>query len=207
MERDIRTAGIELPWMYKRIRPHLMTGDIVLFNGRGVISDVIGFFTRSKMSHVGMIVRTSYQVDILEADWGKSVKGVQLNPFGEKCREYKGEIFIRFLNCERDRLWFEQLHKFISEHRGTSYEKGLGLILELLGAALRINRHNEHNLFCSELLASIFKRWGYLPPNVASNNYQPKDFEPDKKVDVLLRSASLLAGERIWLSPLQAIVR
>jgi hypothetical protein len=192
---------------YEEIRSSLNTGDIVLCNGKGFVSDLIGWFTGSKMSHIGLIVRTSYEVQLLHCGWTKAVKGVQLTPFGEYVRNYKGEIYVRSLVCNRDRDWFAVLHDFICKHRSTSYEKGIGGLLELLGAALQINRQNELNLFCSEMVAELFKLWGYLPADVPSNNYVPADFEYGGKLDACLRMASEVMGQYIKLEGMRRITK
>lgn len=41
---------------YSDIRHNLCTGDIVLFSGAGMVSNVIKWATRSKWSHVGMVI-------------------------------------------------------------------------------------------------------------------------------------------------------
>lgn len=220
--RKARECRINLTWTYEKIRPFLMTGDQVLFKGRGLLSWLICLLTGGDKSHIGTIIKVKNPenelgwLQLLESDYGKNIHGLQLSMLGEKIRTYKGEVYIRFLNCPRPPIWYQLLYQYIAEHRGSSYEKGIGGFWELLGAALRINKQNERRLFCSEASAGIFKNWGYLPKLIASNNYTPEDFDEWKKVDDYLREASLLArkaamGEfeksSIWLSPCQKIVR
>jgi len=41
---------------YKKIRPKLKTGDIALFSSKGVFAKAIQWATKSKWSHVGMVI-------------------------------------------------------------------------------------------------------------------------------------------------------
>ena len=48
---------------YQDIRSQLKTGDILLFSGKGGISEGIKFFTLSKWSHVGMVYKFESELD------------------------------------------------------------------------------------------------------------------------------------------------
>jgi hypothetical protein len=175
-------------WTYEEIRPYLMTGDQVIFKGKGLLSGLICFLTGGDKSHIGTVVRNQYEVQLLESDWGKVIHGLQLSPLGEKIGKYNGDVCIRFMNCPRSAEWYKTLYDYIEKNRGTSY-----------GFA-------EKQLFCSKTSAEIFRLWGYLPKYVAEKYYTPEDFDEDKKVDAHLREASLLMPGTIWLGPCQKIV-
>jgi hypothetical protein len=210
----MRESHGRFDWTYEHIRPYLQIGDQVLFKGKGIISDLICFLSGGDKSHIGTVIKSEIgPIMLLESDYGKNIHGLQLSMLGEKIKAYKGDVFVRFLNCPRSVEWYAKLLTYIDEHRGTSYEKGIGGVIELLRARFGINKTNERNLFCSEASAGIFKNWGFLPAMVASNDYTPEDFDEGKKVDDYLREASLLSCRRkedkqgIWLSPCQKIVR
>jgi len=192
--RNIRTCRAKLYWTYETIRPYLLTGDQVLFRGKGLISSIICWLTGGDKSHIGTVIKNQFEIQLLEADWGSAVKGLQLSLLGEKIRKYKGEVYVRFLNCDRTPSWYQDLYNYIEQHRGTSY--GFG----------------KSELFCSKTSAEIFKKWNYLPSHIPDSNYTPEDFDEGGKVDVYMREASLLIQElcsekSIFLSPCQRIIK
>ena len=89
-----------------RVASSLQSGDLVLFSGQGLASDVVRVFTRSVWSHIGMVVRVrgidqplllestnlSESRDVLQ---GKPVRGIGLVPFIDKVRDYQGEVALR----------------------------------------------------------------------------------------------------------------
>ena len=76
---------------YSQLRDRLDTGDLVFFSGKGLVSAGIQWITRSKWSHVGMVVAESrwdlvllYESTTLsnlaDVDSGTPMQGVQLVP-------------------------------------------------------------------------------------------------------------------------------
>ena len=179
---------------YKKIRPLLQSGDIVLFRGRGIISGLILLFCslcsrrfkRTKYSHIGMIVVDAGRVMIFESTTLFGSDGVQLNPLSERLQTYKGKVFVRRLICERDERFCGILSRLVSELLGRPYEKDL---VELMGAASKIahlfNGHKSDlsSVFCSELVSEIFKREGFLSQSIPPNEYSPEDYDFGGKVD------------------------
>ena len=62
---DLPKERPELPWrkqikekyvLYKDVRDKLQTGDIVLFSSNHLASNIIKWYTKSKWSHVGMVI-------------------------------------------------------------------------------------------------------------------------------------------------------
>jgi hypothetical protein len=92
----------------------LITGDIVLFHGNGVLSNIVEWGTMGEWSHVGIVVKDpnfcidvapekglyllqsdgKYEVDI---ESGKKRLGVQLVNLKSKIDEYDGSVFVRQL--------------------------------------------------------------------------------------------------------------
>lgn len=189
---------------YKKIRPLLQTGDVVLFRGRGIISGLILLFCRLfnrfkgvKFSHIGMVVVDSGRVMIFESTtlFGcdstypnplSGSDGVQLNPLSERLQTYKGKVFIRQLICERGRFFEQTISDSLVELLGRPYEKSL---IELMGAAAEIiNLFDGHKsdlstIFCSELISEIFKRQRFLSQSIPPNEYNPSDYDFGGRVD------------------------
>lgn len=186
---------------YADIRSQLKTGDILLFSGKGGISDGIKFFTLSKWSHVGMVYRFSDPNDpngsvfcwesttlsnIADADTGKLTKGVQrveLSERLERCFATGYEISVRQLSEPLSDPMIVALNNFRHEVSGRPYEKSK---IELLRAAydglFGDNKEDLGSLFCSELVAEAYQRMGLLTESQPSNEFTPKDFSSEKSL-------------------------
>ena len=99
---------------YDKARPTIETGDILLFSGKGGISQAIKWFTHSKWSHVGMVFRLT-DVDLImlwesttlsdldDYESGHPSKGVQLVVLSERVMKYNGPVALRRLDFDRPR--------------------------------------------------------------------------------------------------------
>ncbi len=189
---------------YENIRRRLQTGDIVLFSGKGGISTGIKWFTQSKWSHVGMVLRlnewdavmlweSTTLSDIKDIESGKERKGVQLIPLSERIRKYKGEVSIRLLEVERSSEMLAELSLLRAEIKGRPYEQNLiELIRSAYDGLLGDNMEDLSSLFCSEMVAEAYQRMGLLTQEIPSNEYTPKDFSDQRELQ-LKRGA--LSGE------------
>jgi hypothetical protein len=203
---------------YTDIRDQLKTGDVLLFSGKGGISEGIKFFTVSKWSHVGLIYKLVDRLDpkgtvfcwesttlsdLKDAETGKLTKGVQrveLSERLERCFAKGYEISVRPLNTSLTDDMLLALNKFRHEVRGRPYERGK---IELLKSAwegwLGENKEDLSSLFCSELVAEAYQRMGLLEEAPPSNEYTPKDFSQEKGLR-LMRDYSL--GNEILIDAL-----
>lgn len=195
---------------YDDIRNKLKTGDILLFSGKGGISEGIKFFTLSKWSHIGMVYRFDSPLDpkgsvfcwesttlsnLEDADTGKLTKGVQrveLSERIERCFAVGYEISVRSLSEPLTDDMIRALNDFRHEVSGRPYEKHT---IELLKAAydgiFGENKEDLSSLFCSELVAEAYQRMGILSESQPSNEYTPKDFSSERTLS-LERGYSLL---------------
>jgi len=190
---------------YSAIRDQLKTGDILLFSGKGGISDGIKFFTLSKYSHVGMVYKLNDPLDtqgsvfcwesttlsdINDADTGKKTKGVQrveLSERLESCFSKGYEISVRQLSKPISDQMTIALNNFRHEVSGRPYERDK---IELIKAAydgwMGENKEDLSSLFCSELVAEAYQRMGLLTEDMPSNEYIPKDFSNEKSLSLEL---------------------
>jgi hypothetical protein len=163
------------------------TGDILLFQGKGLISAAIMHFTKSPWSHVGMVIKSDIGVLVWESTTlsnipdivsGKCRKGVQLTSLADRISAYDGIIGYRKLTTERDADFHAKLAEFRAECRGKPYEKNrMELIRSALdGKLFAQNTEDLSSLFCSELVAEMYQRWGFMPDSIPSNEYTPADF-------------------------------
>ena len=156
----------------------LNTGDIILFSGDTIISDIVKFATNSKWSHVGIVVKdpdflinkpgTINGIYLLESDSpsqkdldsGKYKIGVQISDLKEKIASYDGEVWIRRLNTKLEK---EKIHSVIKIVYNTLYNKPydwypvnlLDAVLEnetKLGDLLDSDPRHIDRVFCSALV-------------------------------------------------------
>lgn len=186
---------------YEAIREELETGDVILFSGKGGISDGIKFFTLSKWSHVGMVYKLADALDekgtifcwesttlsdIKDADTGRLTQGVQrveLSERLERCFAKGYEIGIRKLNKPLATDMVRALNDFRHEVSGRPYERSkLELIKAAYDGIFGENKEDLSSLFCSELLAEAYQRMGLLGEDKPSNEYTPKDFSQERNL-------------------------
>jgi hypothetical protein len=179
---------------YETIRSKLQSGDIVLFSGKGGLSTGIKWFTASRWSHLGMVVRpvdfdvvllweASPITDIKDIQSGKIHKGVRLVALSERIQTYEGEVAIRLLDVEREPKMLEALNTLRRELKSRPFEKN---VIELLKSAwdgpLGQNIADLSSLFCSELVAEAYQQMELLSRHKPSNEYTPRDFSEEGRL-------------------------
>ena len=195
---------------YEQIRGELRTGDVILFDGRSLVSRLIQLATLSAWSHIGFVMRVpgADLIMLLEStllsstkdiDSGKIMAGVGLVSLSDRLAAHEGRACLRQIQqcSEEDRLavalaWRE-------ETRGRAYQRiGAG---ELLRAAydgpFGANKEDLSTVFCSELVAEYHQRLGVLPAEPPSNEYTPANYAAGGMVD---RLAPGLFGPEIHLA-------
>lgn len=197
---------------YADLRDDLKDGDVVLFDGKGPISNIIKFASGSDKSHVGMIVRPSADFvalfesttisDVADIDSGTARRGVQIVPLSERLRRYEGRAVVRQLNKPLTKDMLSLLWEFRREVAGREYEKDVlelmaTLLSERVRRALGVNEEDLSSLFCSELVAEAYQRMRLLADvdqgGRSSNDYEPKDFA--ERAGLLLRAGYTLDRE------------
>lgn len=185
---------------YDDIRPSLQTGDLLLYSGGGNFSAWIKAMTFCKWSHVAVVVRMPEPGAVLA--WESSTDGVALVDLDQQMKPEKlqfikrvinysaGEVAVRHLECDFRDGFTTAFDKFRREVEGRPYETNN---MELTKAVLGVWGNNKEalaSIFCSELVAETYKRWGLLPDSRPSNTYRPKDFAGSASLP-LLGGASL----------------
>ncbi|MCK0153232.1 hypothetical protein MWU49_05945 [Alcanivorax sp. S6407] len=165
----------------------LRTGDIVLFSGRGVTSEVIRVFTRSPWSHIGMVVFLpgSREPLVLESTTlgesadvrlGKPVAGVSLVSLASKLADYEGSVVVRRrhgpdLSENQERL----LHRLVRRLMHRPYKNYvLCNAIDVLTCFQR--KPDQRGWFCSELVAELYRRLGWLPRDTRASTLVPGHF-------------------------------
>lgn len=162
-------------------------GDLVLFSGKGLVSGTIRLFTRSRWSHVGMVVRDPHGGEALlleststdesaDISLGRPVRGVQVVRLAEKLAAYDGTIVLRKLELDVRPPGFDaELQEIADLWRYRGYKSFTAtLALDMLSVNRRPQR--VHRVFCSELVAEVYKRLGIMCRSVRSSRCVPGDF-------------------------------
>ncbi len=161
------------------------TGDLVLFSGKGLVSGTIRLFTGSRWSHVGLVLRDGDDLLLLEATntdesadiaLGRPVRGVQVVHLADKLAAYDGAVAWRRLELdERPAGLDEEIRELAEWWRYRGYKDfTVTLVRDLLSANRRPQRVDR--VFCSELVAEVYKRLGLMCRTVRSSRCVPGDF-------------------------------
>ena len=171
---------------YSEIRDDLKTGDMVLFSGDGFVSRIIQMYTRSKWSHVGLVVKDEWYDMLLlwesttlskvKTVYGNVRQGVAVRPLSEVVAKYEGEVGIRQLERPLSDGQQVDIGDLRKEFKGRDYEQSKS---ELFKSAYDFiggkNEEDLSSLFCSELVAEAYQRVGLLSEHTPSNEYTPAD--------------------------------
>jgi hypothetical protein len=171
---------------YEDIRSSLKTGDVVLMGGSSIFSRAIRRLTRSKWSHVGMVMKVEEFDTLLlwesttnghdkDVQTGEVKRGVQLVP----------EI--------------TKLNKFRHSVKEKPYDfDGLELLRSAIESRLFwSNREDLSAYFCSELIAETYQTLGFLSEALPSNEYTPNDFSSSAAVPLDFQGGMSLDDEII----------
>ncbi len=165
---------------------------IGLFSGKDPISYGIKGLTRSKVSHVGIILSdaqdenkwycfesTGSAKEVLRGQYPH----VRITPWKDVVKNYDGGISYRLFDFENDkRISPTLVTEFVEEYNGKSYTKSP---LRLLKALLHKNRKSRSSslksVFCSELSSKMLMNLGVLEDGIPGNML-PRDFSSKKKI-------------------------
>ncbi|MDF1781990.1 MAG: YiiX/YebB-like N1pC/P60 family cysteine hydrolase [Alcanivoracaceae bacterium] len=171
------------------IAESLKTGDLLFFSGRGLASDVVRMFTRSYWSHIGIVVRLrgiseplvlesttlSDSNDLLR---GRPVNGIGLVPFRNKISEYQGDVALRrfdgpSLTPPKLRM-VERLALRLCHRPYKNY-----VLCHVRGYLAGYPGKDYSAMFCSELVAEMYRRIGWLKREIQPNSFVPGNFAAD----------------------------
>jgi len=180
---------------YDLYRTEIQTFDIILFKGRGIVSNVICRVTNSNFSHVGLAVRleefnqvlvfeSTTLSDIRDVKTKQFIKGVQLVPLSARVQTYDGEIWVQELQGPRTNWMERRLAELIREYHGVPYEESK---FELLAAAVDrypmfLNEPDCSSIFCSEIGAMVLEGVEIIEGGTSPNEFTPDDFDGKLKL-------------------------
>ena len=169
----------------------LETGDILLFNGKYFLSRIIEYFTNCNYSHVGIVLKDPTYIDpkliglyllqsgeenFRDSEDNKFKIGVQISDLNKCLESYKGNVYYRKLNCNKDDRFYNNLIKI----HDITYDKPYDLNpIDWIKADLDIDigKDQKTNTFwCSALAAYVYVKLGFLSKDIPWTLIKPFDF-------------------------------
>lgn len=174
----------------RRFVASLETGDLVLFGGKGWLSGIIRLFTGSRWTHVGMVIRlegwrepllleANSMSDAADCLASKPMPGVTLTRLHERITGYTGEVGVRRrrgqpLSRARQRL----VRRLVKRLHLRPYKNFVvSLLMDVMFGIRRGPGYSA--LFCSELVAELYRRLGWLPRQTRVSLVVPGHFGLD----------------------------
>lgn len=159
----------------------LQTGDIIFYSGKGIISKFIQWFTKSKISHVSVVLSTGKnderQVFIAEAQWGGFVFTKTYKPWIEQnCGV--GRVFEKMTATQR-----KQFRSSSIKLLGQKYDfmALVAIAKSIMGLAPK-NDQNLQKVICSEAVELIYRDMGVVLVDDLPEYVTPADIYRSKKV-------------------------
>jgi hypothetical protein len=172
-------------------RKQIQDGDVLMYSGRRWVSLLIRFFTWSRFSHAGIVVRWNDRLMVMESIWPMVI----LNPISYSLGRYKGGVDHYSCNEEEippeNRLDADRrlkMIKFAQKELGRPYSLRK-LISFLFGVFFKRKTTEEDRLkryetefTCSEYVARVYNYIGLdlmkdradrftTPKNIANSRY------------------------------------
>ncbi|MGE5657793.1 MAG: hypothetical protein ACM37W_14400 [Actinomycetota bacterium] len=180
--------------LYEQYRPQMKTGDIIAFSGNGSFSKLIKSVTKSRYSHLGMVLDVDMgggfgrSVLLIEStlltnspnyDDRPAIRGVQIQWLSKRLQMYSG---LAWWVALKQPLPEENLIQMQSWLRQTYNKKTPYDCTQIMGAALDFfDRYNQENcedlstLFCSELVTKALQIGGAVDCKLNPSEQTPED--------------------------------
>lgn len=206
---------------YEEIKDVLKTGDLILFHGVLLSSEINELIVRSEWSHVGMVIRPedigiedSERLLLWESNTLVNLKDVELNEakvgpmlvdleqrlITDVKNNYDNKFRIRYNTCDISKEMLEKLKSFIKEvHFDTFPKTESDLRTEVFKGRILNEAAGNGDYFCSKLIADTYIHMGILTKKYPTNSYEPKDFSNAVTLPIIKRG-QLLEGPLIYVS-------
>ena len=169
------------------------TCDLLLYSSKKWYSKVIEYFSRSKFSHISILLKEPVYLNpnlkglyVLESGYektpdptdGKYKFGVQITPLNDVIQSYQkswGTLYHRKLHCLRDDNFEKMMKRIYDDVYDKPYDMN---ICDWIKAAFKIDIGNEkktNTFWCSALIAYVYSQMSFLK-NVLWTIVSPKEF-------------------------------
>ena len=167
------------------LRDRMRPGDIIAFGGKSQFSEAIKWFTRSVVSHVAIVLKTSrtdtqkpgYFNQIIESTARDGKYGVMISRLSRTLNRYEGEVWwLPLADHIHDQLDHDRYFDWLMSMEGRPYDAKQAVLsaVDMFGG-LTENREDYEKLFCSELAAGALKAGGVIPGSVNPAEVTPQD--------------------------------
>jgi hypothetical protein len=150
---------------YKRLRPQIKDGDIILFHGTGIIANIIQWCDNSYYNHVGVVFEKLGTLYIMDAN----ANGVQCDRLSWRINKYrKGGDFtiVRPLNSKLE-IEYELKNLLVRSENWIKYDFFNGF-KELLNSKFNLSlliNFNDKREICTDFLSQYQSNLGLLNDN------------------------------------------
>jgi len=193
----------------------LETGDILLFHGSNYwISYFIELFTRSEISHVGMILKNPTYIDpslnkgyyMLESGqemFPDAIEhriqfGVQIVNLKKVIEGYQGSIYVRKFNIKNRKTIEAKLKDIWLKIKDLPYDENPWNLLRVLFGLEYGNMERRNKFFCSALLTFILDQLELFQLPIKWDSIIPENYNDKGKIESLLKpDLKLLAKAEI----------
>ncbi|WP_243375276.1 hypothetical protein [Geotalea sp. SG265] len=176
---------------YEEAREKMQPGDVIAFSGKGNVSEVIKLFTKSEVSHVGVVYKTKqindsdpnrYINTLMESTSLEGFSGVIMTRLSDRIRDYDGNLWwLPLSQVSRSNLNVTKFFDFLVKQEGKAYDtkQAIKSALDALDNTpfLRGTTYNKEDFskfFCSELVAAALEEAGVIN-NVNASEVTPID--------------------------------
>lgn len=174
---------------YPEVRPHIQTGDVLLFRGRGPLSQFIRWGSDSPYSHAGFAARWEDRVLVFQA----TGLGAAFLPLSAAVDAYDGAVDWYVPSAAaRAQLDTTKLVTEAVSLLGRRYARGQVLSLMLRVARRKLGHEPDavdvpRELFCSQYVSYCYRRAGFdLVPRLPDEWTSPADLA--RSADLSLRA-------------------
>uniref|UniRef100_A0A6U3I763 Uncharacterized protein n=1 Tax=Bigelowiella natans TaxID=227086 RepID=A0A6U3I763_BIGNA len=166
---------------YKKALKEMKTGDLLLFQTKGVAPAIVRSATSSIYDHVGLFVRRGARLGVLESLGEPGVIVSSFGAFYEQgwFQQYTG-LVVRRLEPALDANALKQFRRFCRGVEGKKYGLTAGKLMRRMSTMSFDDK--DRTYFCSELVAKALKHLNLLRKDCASTEYTPAHFSPCEKL-------------------------
>jgi hypothetical protein len=174
---------------YPAVRPQIQTGDVLLFRGRGPLSQFIRWGSGSSYSHAGFAARWGDRVLVFQAT---GLGGAAFLPLSAAVDAYDGAVdwYVPRASA-RARLDSTRLVTEAVSLLGRRYARGQVLSLMVRVARRKLGHVPDqgdvpHALFCSQYVSYCYRRAGHdLVPHLPDEWTSPADLAGSPSLELV----------------------
>jgi hypothetical protein len=167
----------------------IQPSDVILVRSAAKVSKLISFATKGHFSHACVVISKTRAIEAI-------FDGVQISSLTRFAIENKKNIRVLRPNFETDEQRTsvqKYLEDFAYGHQGKGYNL-VDAVKSVFGLRFKIN---EENLFCSQLVAMLFKQAGFSLFSKLEHNVNPNDYSRSDKLTDITSSAIIVIPDYI----------